>query len=285
MKTLTPALKAHLESGGPFIMADLYTITLTNGTVLRWADFDVDVTHPVSGEVYSSDCPVLRRGTTRIVLGVEVDTLDVSIYPRADDVVGGVRILPLAVSGAFDKARLRLERAFLAEDLSCIGTVIMFSGRFADITIGRSEIVARVNSGTEVFNIMLPRNLYQAGCTNVLYDDACGVPRAVYGVASTVSSGSTASEIICALSHDSGWFARGYVRFISGALTGETRSVKSSAPGVLRFISPLAAVPSVGDAFIAYPGCDKLFSTCQSKFGNGEKFRGCPFIPVPETAV
>jgi hypothetical protein len=41
----------------------------------------------------------------------------------------------------------------------------------------------------------------------------------------------------------------------------------------------------VGADFLAYPGCDRLQATCSGKFANLPNFRGCPFIPVPETAV
>ncbi|WP_371125854.1 phage BR0599 family protein [Bosea sp. (in: a-proteobacteria)] len=33
------------------------------------------------------------------------------------------------------------------------------------------------------------------------------------------------------------------------------------------------------DTFLATPGCDKRFATCQAKFGNGINFRGFPHIP------
>jgi uncharacterized phage protein (TIGR02218 family) len=35
----------------------------------------------------------------------------------------------------------------------------------------------------------------------------------------------------------------------------------------------------VSHAFSVTPGCDKSFSTCRTKFGNGINFRGFPHIP------
>jgi uncharacterized phage protein (TIGR02218 family) len=49
-------------------------------------------------------------------------------------------------------------------------------------------------------------------------------------------------------------------------------------------LNPLPLVPSAGDAFTAYPGCDKTQATCTTKFANLGAFRGFPFIPQPETA-
>ena len=41
-----------------------------------------------------------------------------------------------------------------------------------------------------------------------------------------------------------------------------------------------AALPvEVGDTFAITAGCDKRWSTCREKFGNGANFRGFPHIP------
>lgn len=37
MKTAEPALVALLESGEPFVMWEVYTITLLDGSVIEWA--------------------------------------------------------------------------------------------------------------------------------------------------------------------------------------------------------------------------------------------------------
>jgi len=71
MKTLSPTLLTHLQGGGPFTMADLYTVTMASGTILRWTDYDVDITHPVTGYTHSASGPVLKRGKTRTIIGVE----------------------------------------------------------------------------------------------------------------------------------------------------------------------------------------------------------------------
>ena len=34
-----------------------------------------------------------------------------------------------------------------------------------------------------------------------------------------------------------------------------------------------------GDTFTVTAGCDKRFSTCRNRFGNGADFRGFPHIP------
>ena len=284
MKNLAAGLLTHLQTGGPFVMADLYTITLVSGTVLRWADFDRDLTHP-NTYTYSATGPALKRGNTRIVIGLEVDTLDLSVYPRASDTVAGVGLLAAALGGAFDSARFVLDRAFVDSSGAVIGIVNMFTGRFSDITISRTEMQVRVNSDLEALSVNLPRNIYQAGCLHTLYDAGCGLTETSWQVGGSVSTGVTTSVIPCNLTAASGWYNRGTLRFINGDLAGVARTIKSYVPGQATLFLPLPAVPDVGDLFVAAPGCNKTQATCSAKFSNSASFRGCPFIPVPETAI
>lgn len=283
MITVSTTLAAHLASGGPFILADLYQITLTSGTLLRWTSFDQDVLW--AGYAWSADCPVLTRGTTRVVIGVEVDTLDVTITPRPADTVAGLPLLAAARAGAFDGARLMLYRAFLAPDGSTIGTVLRFSGRFADVDLGRTALAVRINSDAEALAVQLPRNTYSPTCGRTLYTPGCDVSRAANTVAAAAGSGSTTSQIACSLGQGGSWWDMGGLQFTSGALAGTRRTIKTYAGGAVLLFSPLPAAPAVGDTFAVYPGCDKTLATCQTKFSNGAKFRGCPFIPTPETAL
>lgn len=283
MITVPYTLAAHLASGGPFILADLYQITMPNGTLLRWTSFDTDVSW--AGYTWTADCPVLTRGNTRVVIGVEVDTLDLTITPRASDLVAGLPLLAAARAGAFDGTRLVLYRAFLAADGSAIGAVMRFSGRFADVDFGRSAMDVRVNSDAEALSIQLPRNTYSPTCGRTLYSPGCDVSRAANTVTKTVGAGSNTRQIACVLDQSATWWDQGGMQFTSGALAGTRRTVKNYAGGVLALFSPLPAAPAVGDTFIVYPGCDKTLATCKSKFNNVAKFRGCPFIPTPETGL
>ena len=282
MKSITPELKAHLEAGGPFLMADLYTITLVSGVTLRWADYDIDIT--ANGWTFSSNGPAVKRGKTRVVIGVEVDTLDISIYPKPSDMVDGMPITAAGPAGTFDGASIKLERAFMNAPNTVVGTVVLFVGRCADLTCGRTELQLRVNSSVEALNCKLPRNLYQAPCLHTLYDSGCGVARASFGIVAIVTSGSTAMLLNSGLSYPDGWFDRGYIVVTSGDLAGSRRTVKSYSTGVISLLSPLPAAPSVGDSFVAYPGCNKS-SACADKFLNISNFRATPFIPTPETAI
>jgi uncharacterized phage protein (TIGR02218 family) len=291
MKPASPALQSLLASR-QFYAADLYTFTLVGGGVLRYTTGDRDIT--ANGQVFSSNGPRIDRKDNRAKCrwkrGVDVDTLTVDILPRPTDRVNGQGFLAACVQGAFDGAELQLERAFMSSygDTS-VGTVILFTGRVAEIDLGRAVASFSVHSHLELLNVQLPRNLWQPGCVNSLGDASCGVNLAAFAVGGAATAGSTAHLINASLAQGSGYFDQGKITFTSGANAGLSRSVKSwsvGAPGVIALLAPFPNAPQAGDGFSIYPGCDKTLGPngC-AKFANTARFRGFPFIPTSETAI
>lgn len=283
MKTATSALIALLNGSDQFLMVDLFTITLASGTVARYTTADVDITH--GGHVFSSRGTLLKRGTVRSVIGLEVDTLDMRVFADASHLLEGRPFVACAMSGSLDGATVLLERAFLSAWTSPpVGSVTLFSGRVSDVSGSRTEVKVVAKSDIELLNIKLPRNIYQASCLNTVYDPSCAASKSAKTVSGTVTGGTTHS-ITSARSESAGWFEQGVLAFTSGDNAGVFRTVKSYADGVFGFALPLPHVPNIGDAFSVFPGCDKTQSTCASKFNNVIHFRGFPYIPVPETAT
>lgn len=300
MKNASPALLALLATN-EFLAADLYTFSLAGGKVLRWTSFDTDIV--ANGDTFASGAqsgPFFDRQDNKAKchwkIGVEVDTLIFDVVPGAAT-VNSLPFLQACRLGAFDGAELQLERAFMAPPASGLfpplaasaGTVILFVGRVAEVDLGRSLATFNVNSHLELLNLNLPRNLFQSSCVNSLYDSACGVAKASYAVTGTAAAGSTASVVTASLAQATGWFDQGSITFTSGENTGFARTVKSygaGSPGTLSLIAPFPFAPAPGDAFAAYPGCDKTNGAggC-AKFANTARFKGFPFVPIPETAV
>lgn len=283
-KSASAALVTLLTTSQQFLMADLYTFVLLGGTVLRYASADVDIR--LSALTFCSSGPLLKRGRTRVVIGLEVDTLEVTVYADNTHLVGGVPWLQAVRSGAFDGASVKLERAFMVAwgDTSA-GTVILFEGRVAEAIASRTEAKLTVRSDLELLNIKLPRNLYQPGCIHTLFDAGCGLSKAAFAVNTSTTSGSTRDTLNCGLGQAAGYFDLGTVTFTGGPNAGVTRTVKFYSPGVFKLSYPLPSIPNLGDGFTAYPGCDKLQATCQNKFNNLANFRGFPYVPVPETSL
>ena len=70
MKPASPALIALLASSNHFIMADLYTITLVGGSVLRYSAAPSALS--ANGYVFVLG-PKFERSKTKVVIGTQVD--------------------------------------------------------------------------------------------------------------------------------------------------------------------------------------------------------------------
>ena len=283
MKTATAPLITLLASN-QFVMADLLTITLIDNSVYRYTSADMDL--PVGGNLFSSQTVKFKRGRTRVVTGVQVDTLDLTLYADTSMLLGGIPFLAAIHNGAMDGAKVLLQRTFMATwgDTSA-GSIIPFSGRVSESKISRTEAILTVKSDLELLNIKMPRNLYTPNCMYTLFDTGCGLNKAAWAVNAYASSGATSTIIPCTFSQSSGYFDQGTVRCTSGANSGVIRNIKSYTVGQITLNYPLPNVPGNGDGLTAYPGCDKTQSTCQGRFANLAKFRGFPFVPAPEAAL
>lgn len=280
MKAASAALIALLDSD-EFRLADAYTITPKVGAVLRYTSADIALTH--GGHIYQPI--VIARSRTRTVLGIEVDSLKIRISPAPDLTLNGNPFMAAVIAGALDGALVKVERLYMpAWGDTSAGALHGFEGRVADTELDGLEVRITVKSLLELLNVKMPRNVYQVGCCNSLYDAACGVSKAAFGVAGAVQSGSTREVLQTNLAHASGYFDQGMLVFGTGPNAGVTRTIKAQAGGVVTLSTPLAATPTVGDGFTAWPGCDKTLSMCQARFANQARFRGFPWIPVPETA-
>lgn len=283
MKAGNATINALLNSDRQLFMADLYTITTVAGVIYRYTGADTNLT--VGGNLFLSSLK-LKRGRLRTSVGLEVDTLDLTVYPALSDLIGGTPFLTALRTGALDGATLLLERAYMSVwGDTTPGTFIKFIGRISESQFGRTEAKIKIKSDLELLNIQMPHNLYQTGCIHTLYDSGCGLLKSSYAAASTVLTGSTASMLLCGLTQALAYFDQGTITGTGGANSGVTRTVKSYTPGVLNLSYPLPVAPGVGDAFTAYPGCDKTQATCTSKFNNIVNFRGFPYVPIPETAL
>lgn len=284
MRAANPAVVALLNSSR-FHIADVYTITLANGTVLRWSAMDRAI-------AYGSDVwvlgPLIDRGTTRLVRGVEVGTLTLTIRPRAVDTLLGMPLAHFIARGGFDGARVLLQRAYAADARApIVGLVDWFLGLAGAAEGGRSGFTLPVNSYLIKLNTKMPRQVYQPSCGRQLYDAGCGVLRATYTTAGAITDGAAGRLAFDTnLAAAGNYYDQGVLTFTAGANAGVSRTVKShSAGGGLVLLYPLPVAPGNGDAFEIYPGCDKTRGAggC-ARFSNEARFRGFEYVPAAETA-
>jgi uncharacterized phage protein (TIGR02218 family) len=244
---------------------------------------------PDNGFTVNYTPTLITRGPLTNKVGMQVDDLEITVSDY-DLTVNGKPILDAVHAGEFDSAELRVYLCVLLpsggalDARSLQAAPLMFRGRVSDIEVTYEGIRLKVRSQLELLNIRMPRHVYQPGCQHTLFDARCGLTKSSWGASSTAASGSTKVLINSAHAQASGYFDLGTVEFTSGANNGVKRSVKAYTPGVFTLSNPLPFTPTVGDAFTAYPGCDKRQSTCTSKFSNLANHRAFPYVPTPETA-
>ncbi|HAV4218478.1 DUF2163 domain-containing protein [Acinetobacter baumannii] len=285
MRQASPKLIALLDAN-QFIMADLYTITTIQGIEYRYTNYDFDLT--VGGKVFSSQGPIISREGISLSLGIEVDNLSITIGTKESTKFGEVPVAQAFHNGVLDGARFKLERIFMDAQTptdTSAGTLVLFEGRIVEPEFDRYEIKASVVSDVDGLKLQMPRNLYQPGCLNTLFDSACGLHSADFAVNTTIAANSTPNRILCDLSQPQGWFTQGVVEFLEGANIGIKRTVRLHEAGSLILTLPLLKMPEIGEAIRVYPGCDKRLDTCTNRFNNRARFRGAPFVPVPETSI
>ena len=282
MKTATRELIDLLHGSDEFLMADLFRITLSNGQILRHTNADMPVVW--DGQTYEAHKLIIKRGATRVAVGLDVDSNTLEIAAEPDYRLEGLQWSEAALGGALDGARVVIERIFFSNWATPVGAVVIFSGRVSDVSGSRSAVKVDVKSDIELLNVSSPRNIYQAGCMRTLYDGGCKVNREKFTVNGRVTANSTTgTELACNLTQVDGWFNQGVIKFTSGRNAGLSRTVKEHKGGRLSFALRLPFPPQSGDVFKIYPGCDKRQETCGKKFDNIVHFRGFPYIPAADT--
>ncbi|MDY7373272.1 DUF2163 domain-containing protein [Acinetobacter oleivorans] len=285
MRQASPKLIALLDAD-QFIMADLYTITTIQGIEYCYTSYDVNLT--VQGKEFRADGPIISREGISLSLGIEVDNLSIKIETNESAKFGDVPVAQAFHNGVLDGARFKLERIFMdintPTDTSA-GTLVLFEGRIVEPELDRYEINASVVSEVDDLKLQMPRNLYTPGCLNTLFDSACGLLSADFAVNTTIGANSSPSRILCDLSQPQGWFTQGVVEFLEGANVGIKRTIRLHESGALLLTLPLLDMPAIGETIRVYPGCDKRLDTCTNRFNNRPRFRGSPFVPVPETSI
>ena len=288
---------AALLATKQFQWAGLYKIVLVNGGTLYFTTSDAPVTFSGLTFLTAAQTGALleRKGAKsqiKLRVGTQVDTLQFDLMPNGQN-VNGQAFLTAIKQGVFDGADVTFYHAYWPQGvytnlIKPTGVIVMFAGRVAPVAAGRTSANFTINSYLDLLNIQLPRNVYQGGCINTLYDSGCTLTASSFAVAASALTGSTTSSINATLANASGYFQYGKITFTSGVLNGISRTVKqytNGSPSVVAVFPPFPQTPGIGDTFNIYPGCDKKQGTCNSKFSNLANFRGFPYIPENSTGV
>lgn len=280
MKTLPPALQAHLIEGTT-TLAWCWRITRADGVAFGFTDHDRTLSfegtdfEPESGFTASE----VRAGSD-----LSVDAQD------AEGVLSSDRITETdIIDGRWDNAEIELWRVNWADTGQ---RVLLRRGAIGQVRRGRVAFVAEVRSLAHVLGQTVGRT-FQAGCDATLGDGRCGVNLEVTAFRGTGAvtdllrdRAFTASGLG---SFVAGWFAHGTVEWTSGANTGRRAEVLAhdlvDGLAILTLLEAPVRPVAEGDSFIARAGCDKRVATCSAKFGNVASFRGFPHIPGQDTIL
>jgi uncharacterized phage protein (TIGR02218 family) len=280
MKSLSPALQAHLDEGTT-TLAWCWRITRADG--VRFGFTDHDRTLSFDGTDFEPESG-LTASEVRSGSDLSVDAQD------AQGVLSSDRITETDIlDGRWDNAAVEVWRVNWADTNQ---RVLLRRGAIGQIRRGRLAFVAEVRSLAHVLGQTVGRT-FQASCDAALGDARCGVTLdapAIKGSGAVIDVLRDRAITTAGLgSFAAGWFAFGLVEWTSGANAGRRVEVLSHdlVDGVAIMTLLEAPVRSITptDAFIVRAGCDKRIATCGAKFANVVNFRGFPHIPGQDAVL
>jgi uncharacterized phage protein (TIGR02218 family) len=268
MKTLTPALAAHL-AGETTTLATCWKLTRRDSSVLGFTDHDRDLT--VAGVTYQAS-----TGFTPSAIAssgaLNVDNLDVEGMLDA----GAITEADL-LAGLYDHAQIDIFEVNYQNPAD--GTLPLRTGWLGEVTVQDGRFLAEVRGLTQPLAQRIGE-LYSPTCRASLGDARCKVAMAPRTRTGTLT-GTTSRSVLrdTARTEPAGTFNFGTITFTSGANAGTKMEVKEYTPGVIVLALPLTRPVAAGDAYTLAEGCDRSFATCVSRFNNAVNFRGEPHVP------
>ena len=280
MKSLSPALQAHLDDGTTSLSwcwrisrADAVTLGFTDHD--RALAFDGTAFEPESGFAASE----IRSGSD-----LAVDAQD------ATGVLSSDRITETDIlDGRWDNAAVELWRVNWADTTQ---RVLMRRGAIGQIRRGRLAFVAEVRSLAHLLGQTVGRT-FQATCDAALGDARCGVDLddpVFRGTGAAIDILRDRAFTASGLGgFSSGWFTFGTVEWASGVNAGRRAEIiahdVTDGIAVLTLLEAPVRLIAEDDAFTIHAGCDKRMETCGAKFANTANFRGFPHIPGQDAVL
>lgn len=283
MKKCTEELKEFLHTAKEFYMCDLYEFTLTNGMVLRYADYDLNINF--ENKTYLSNGPIFERDKISVKLGADVDSMNIDMSVDSNDSIGTRTFIQAAHIGAFDDGNLKLTQCYMSSPGVVVGILDIFEGEIEVKDGGGLSLSIEAKSSVQRLNVDYPLRNYYVGCPFSVYGKECGVNIDNFKTVGIVGENSTAVAIYTTLVLNENYFENGGICFTSGNLTGVTMPIKSNSTNCINLMTECVGTPAKGDNFYIYPGCDKTNSMCANRFNNSNRNRSTPFVPLPEAVV
>lgn len=274
MRTIPSGLQAHLD-GEATTLCHAWRVTRRDGTVLGFTDHDRDLSF--DGTAYAAasgfEASEAEDGNGLSAEGGDVSGGFSADAIRAEDLSAGrydgAKVEIYTVNWQDSSQRLLLRTAELGEVRREGG---LFRAELRRLTHKLDQVRGRI---------------YGHRCDAVLGDARCGVNAALPAYRATATVSAVPDDQHIRIGSLPGFaerfFRHGMLVFTSGAAAGLAADVedhrKVDGADELTLWLPVPAGVAAGDTVQVTAGCDKRFSTCKAKFGNGLNFRGFPHMP------
>lgn len=274
MKTLPPALAAHL-TGGLTTLCRCWRVDRRDGVAMGFTDFDRDLAFDsVTYKAASGFTASAIEGQ----LGLAVSNLDVQGALSADALTEDD-----LHAGRYDDAAVTI---YLVNWGDVSQRVILRAGNLGQVSRGKLAFTAELRGLAAKLDQPAGR-VFQRSCAWDLGDARCGVDLNGAGRKGT----GAVSQVIDAFEFfasgltgiAAGTLARGRLVWTSGANAGLAVEIRAHSTGGgtsrVELALPMGMAVAAGDAFTATVGCDRALSTCRDRFGNALNFGGFPHMP------
>lgn len=283
MRSIPSQLLADLQSDATSL-AFLWTITMSDGRVIRGTEHDQDIVIPLTGDSPEDPFAGIYYAVANVTLGdvtsntdMSVGNLDVSgaLAPKEGEASGLATVLDVSVddieSGLLDQAPVSV--------LVCNwrapnhGYFVVKGGFFGAINHDSDgKYTTEVRGLTQLLAQTIIRT-FSTSCNVVRFGDSrCGFDVEGAAITGTVAADTSGNRQQFSVDLDLGSPVSGFsyrggeLTFTSGANTGFTREVKvdpNTNGGVAQFWEQFPETVENGDTFILKPGCDRQAATCK----------------------
>ncbi len=249
-------------------------LTKADGTILGFTSWTSDITF--NTVLYEASNAVTGTAVQQEI-GSGVDNLDIVGIIRSD------RIADVdLVSGKYDLSKLEL--FLLNPNDITMGAIVLLRGLLGEVKVFNQKYSAEIRSLTQRMSQKIGE-LTSPTCRVARFGDArCTLNAALFQTTTTVASVIDAYNLtIAGLAQLSGYYNYGILKMLGGNNIGVEREIKNHtfAGGVTTVVLaenfPYAILAA--DSCRIEAGCDRLFTTCITKFSNQLNFRGEPHVP------
>lgn len=268
MRSVSPNFNLHLQ-GDVTTLATCWKIIRTDGVIKTYTDCDKDIVF--SGNTYISIVG-FTPSSVESKDDFSVDNLDVQGVLET-----GYITAPDLMAGLYDYAEVEI---FLVNymDISQ-GRMWLKRGKLGEVRLQKDTFVAELRGISEALQ-QHQGQLCSPSCRAVLGDARCKINLTSFSFNATVNVVTSGLIFTAnALTQSAGYFTGGEVQWLTGANAGLRREIKEFSNKQIVLVLPMPYAVQVGDTFKAVAGCDKIFSTCKTKFNNVNNFRGEPHVP------